>query len=140
MDVKYKNESFAFNVKGREVNLLPGGKIHELEESLDGLKREIREELGWENIDYSFLGVAEEFVTDKGFDNHSINLIYKGIYNGSIEKEFNGIEGDWATFKWIDIKDIDSYKIYPEFVKTVAKNPNKVFHTTDNLIKKNSTK
>ena len=45
-------------------------KIGELEESIDAVKREVKEELGWENLEYKFLGISEEFVTDKGYDNH----------------------------------------------------------------------
>ncbi len=159
MDVKYTDNGFyfclrvsaivfnkdlskvlLFNVEGRQFYLLPGGKIHQLEESLDGIKREISEELGWENIDYSFFGISEEYVTDKGCDNHQINLIYKGIYKDDIkEEQFKGLEGDWANFRWVDVKDIDNYNIFPEFTKRVIKEPNKMFHTIDNLIKKNST-
>lgn len=83
-----------FNVEGRDFFMLPGGKIGELEESIDAIKREIKEELGWDNLEYSFLGISEEFVNDKGYNNHQINLIYKGIYDDEIiENEFKGLEG-----------------------------------------------
>ena len=102
-------------------------KIGELEESIDAVKREVKEELGWENLEYKFLGISEEFVTDKGYDNQQINLIYKGIYNNVIEKiEFKGLEGDWINFKWIDIKDVDNYQIYPSIVKEMVKNSDKI--------------
>ena len=55
-------------------------RIEELEESIDTIKREIKEEIGWDNITYTFLALSEEFVTDKGYNNHQINIIYKGIY------------------------------------------------------------
>ena len=75
-----------FNVAGRSFYMLPGGKINELEESIDAIKREIKEELGWENLEYKFLGISEELVNDKGYNNHQINLIYKGIYKNKIDK------------------------------------------------------
>ena len=156
MDIRYTNEDFQFllrvsilifnkdeskvllfNVEGRKIYLLPGGKISELEESIDAAKREVKEELGWENLEYEFLGISEEFVTDKGYNNHQINLIYKGIYNNDInEIEFKGLEGDWINFRWIDIKDIDNYQIYPSMVKDMVKNSYKVYHSVDNLIQK----
>ena len=156
MDIRYTNNEFQFllrvsilifnkdeskvllfNVEGRKIFMLPGGKIGELEESIDAAKREIKEELGWENIEYKFLGISEEFVIDKGYNNQQINLIYKGIYNNDIDKiDFKGLEGDWINFKWIDIKDIDSYKIYPNIVKEMVKNSNNIYHSVDNLIKK----
>ena len=155
MDVRYKNSDFQFllrvstlifnedeskvllfNVTGRNVYMLPGGKINELEESIDAIKREIKEELGWEDLEYSFLGTSEEFVNDKGLNNHQINLIYKGIYKNKIEKEeFNGLEGNWINFKWIDVKDINDYKIYPNIVNEMVKDSKRIYHSINNLIK-----
>lgn len=155
MDVKYIRNNFQFflrvsvvifneeetkillfNVTGREFYMLPGGKINELEESIDAIKREVKEELGWENLEYKFLGISEEFVNDKGYNNHQIELIYKGIYKQKIEnEEFKGLEGDWIKFKWIDIKEIKNYKIYPDIVNKMIKESDKIHHSIDNLIK-----
>ena len=133
-----ENESkvLLFNVAGRSFYMLPGGKINELEESIDAIKREIKEELGWEKLEYKFLGISEELVNDKGYNNHQINLIYKGIYKNKIDKEeFKGLEGDWINFKWVDVKDINNYKIYPNIVNEMVKDSNKIHHSIDNLIK-----
>lgn len=155
MDVRYTNKDFQFflrvsalifnedeskillfNVTGRDFYMLPGGKINELEESIDAIKREIKGELGWDNLTYSFLGVSEEFVNDKGFDNHQINLIYKGIYHDVIkEDEFKGLEGDWISFKWINKSDLDNYKIYPNIVYKMVENTGIIYYSIDNLIK-----
>ena len=155
MDIRYTNNDFQFlcrvsclifnkeetkvllfNVEGRDVYLIPGGKIRELEKSNDAIKREIKEELGWHNIEYSFLGVSEEFVNDKGYNNHQINLIYKGILLDKIDKlEFKGLEGDWINFNWVDINDINKYNIYPKIVNKMVKNNNKFFHSIEDLIK-----
>ena len=154
-DIKYKNSNYnfvyrvsalIFNKEKTKILLfygndsdyymLPGGKINELEESIDAIKREIKEELGWENLEYKFLGISEELVNDKGYNNHQINLIYKGIYKNKIDKEeFKGLEGDWINFKWVDVKDINNYKIYPNIVNEMVKDSNKIHHSIDNLIK-----
>ena len=98
------NKVLLFNVEGRDFYMLPGGRIEELEESIDTIKREIKEEIGWDNVTYKFLALSEEFVNDKGYNNHQINIIYKGICNDEIkETKFKGLEGDWINFEWVDI-------------------------------------
>ncbi len=148
MDIKYVNNDFQFllrvsalifnndeskvllfKVTNRDFYLLPGGKINELEESIDAIKREIKEETGLEDIEYKFLGICEELVNDKGYNNHQIDLIYKGIYKRVINKEvFNGLEGDWINFKWVNIKDIDNYLIYPNIINSMIHDSNKIYH------------
>lgn len=155
MDITYKKDDFSFQyrvsacifnndmtkvlvfqAKGREAHLLVGGKVHEYEESIDALKREVKEELGWSLIDISLLAISEELVHDKGLNHHQINLIYKAIYTGDIkEQEFHGLEGEWIRFKWIDVEKIENYKIYPTKIKEIIKDPNKMYHIVDNLIK-----
>ena len=142
MDIRYINNDFQFllrvsaliyNEDKSKILIL----INELEESIDAIKREIKEELGWDNIDYKFSGVCEEIVNFKGYDNHQIDLIYKGVYKEKIEDfEFKGIEGNWINFKWIDIDDIDQYNIYPNIVKEMVKDKtDKIYHSISNEIK-----
>lgn len=155
MDIKYVNNDYQFlcrtsaiifnedqtkvllfNVEGRRFYMIPGGKINQKEESIDAIKREIKEELGYTNIDFSFLAISEEFVFDKGFYNQQINLIYKGISKDEIkETKFKGLEGNWINFEWIDIANIDNYEIYPNQIKEAIKNPNKIYHYVENLTK-----
>lgn len=134
---KDESKVLLFNVEGRDFFLLPGGKVGELEESIDAIKREIKEELGLDCLDYKFLSVSEEFVHDKGYDNHQINLIYKGIYKGDItSNSFKGLEGDWINFIWVDVKDIKDYKIYPSIVYDFVLDSNSVYHSINNLLNK----
>lgn len=46
---KSEDKVLLFNVEGRNFYLLPGGKVHELEESKDALKRVLKEELSFAN-------------------------------------------------------------------------------------------
>lgn len=135
---KAEQKVLLFNVEGREFYMLPGGKIKQLEESKDAIKREIKEEIGWDDLEYNFLGISEEFVEAKGTKNHQISLLYKAVYKDVIkETEFNGLDGTWSNFKWVDIKDIENYKIYPKNVKTILNNLNDKYHIVENLITKN---
>ena len=156
MDIRYTNNDFQFllrvsvlifnktldkvllfNVAGRNFYMLTGGKIREYEESLDAVKRELEEELGWKDLELSFLAASEELVNDKGYNNQQINLIYKGIYKEEITtEEFKGLEGDWINFKWIPINELDKYEMYPKEVKEMALNSDKIYHFVNNLLKK----
>ena len=132
---KEMNKVLLFNVEGRKVHMLPGGKAQQLEESLDAVKREVHEELGWDNLDYSFLCVSEEFVNDKGYNNQQINLIYKAIYNDEIKEEcFKGLEGDWINFKWVNIQEIESYNIHPTKIIDMIKNKEKINHICEEIV------
>ncbi len=133
---KDKTKVLLFNCEGRDFYLLPGGKVSEKEESLPALKREIKEELGYDDLDYSFLAVSEEFVVDKGYYNQQINLIYQGIFNGDIDNiRFKGLEGDWINFEWIDVDKISDCNIFPSKVKEAIINPNQIYHFIENLTK-----
>jgi len=131
-----KTKILLFNVEGRSVYLIPGGKVAQKEDSLESIKRELKEELGFELSDISLLAVSEEFVTDKGYYNQQINLIYKGIYTEPIiERKFKGLEENWINFEWISIDELDKYNIYPKGIKNIVKNPDRIYHIAENLIK-----
>lgn len=116
--------------------MLPGGKVTQKEESLQAIKREIKEELGYKDLKYSFLAISEEFVETNGYYNQQINLIYQGIFDGNIDKiKFKGLEIDWINFEWIDVDKINNYKIVPEEIKKAIINPNKIYHFVENLTK-----
>lgn len=133
---KDKSKILLFNVEGRDFYMLPGGRIEELEEGSDTIKREIKEEIGWADLEFSFLALSEEFVNDKGYNNHQLNIIYKATYKKNInEIKFKGLEGDWINFEWVDVDKIDQYKIFPTGIKKVIFNKDSSNHFVDNLIK-----
>ena len=127
-----------FQPKNRDVHLLVGGKVCEYETCEEAIKREVLEELGYTVVDLSLLAISEEFVHDKNFDNQQMNVIYKGIYEGDTSiKEFHGLEGDRATYKWVDVKDIENYNIYPSKTKEIVKDLSRTYHIVENLLDKN---
>lgn len=155
MDITYKRDNYQFilrtsivifnkdmskillfQVNDKNFYMLIGGKINELETSIEAIKREIKEEVNLDVNNIEFVCLSEEFINAKGYFNHQINIIYKGIYNDEIKYEkFIGLEGDWCHYEWIDIDNIDSYEIYPSIVKDIVKNPNKKYHKVDDLIR-----
>ena len=58
---KDKSKVLLFNVEGRSIYLLPGGKVQFGENSLDAIIRELNEELNldMDKMDFSYLGLSE---------------------------------------------------------------------------------
>ena len=150
-DIKYDRDNFSFAYRvsaiiynkdktkillfyGNDMDyyMLPGGKVHQLEKSEDAIKREIIEELGLNNLKFDLVGISEEIVKDKKNDIHQITLTYKCIYEDEISKEpFKSIESDWINFKWVDINELDNYKIHPSNVKELIKNSDSINHLVE---------
>ncbi len=131
-----KTKVLLFNVEGKNFYMLPGGKIKQKETSIETIKREIEEEIGFKDIEFHFLAISEEFVIDDSIYNQQINLIYQGIFKKPTKEiRFNGLEGNWSNFEWIDVSNIDNYNIYPSKIKEAIKNPNKVYHYIEPLKK-----
>lgn len=83
-DIKYDRDNFSFAYRvsaiiynkdktkillfyGNDMDyyMLPGGKVNQLEKSEDAIKREIIEELGFNNLKFDLVGISEEIVKDK---------------------------------------------------------------------------
>lgn len=133
---KSMNKILLFQVKNKGIYMLIGGKIKELETSIEAIKREIKEEISLDVHNIEFVCLSEEFVNAKDLNNHQINIIYKGIYNDEIkENVFIGLEGDWCHYEWLDIDKLDNYEIFPNIIKEIAKVPNRKYHKINDLTK-----
>lgn len=137
MDLDFSNENNRFNARvaaiiynndktkvllfkvddGRDFYMLPGGRIEFNEDSNQAIKREIKEELGWD-LDYKLCSIQENFINVNGVNIMQYCFCYKGIYCGDTNnKPFNCLDNKDQLFKWVEIKDIDNYKILPLSIK-----------------------
>lgn len=150
-DIKYENNKFKFAYRvsaiiynsdktkillftGNDSNfyMLPGGKVKELEKSTDAIKREIKEEIGFENLDFELAGISEEIVKNNNENIQQITLTYRCIYNGEITKEtFKSIEADWINLKWVNVNEIEQYKIHPQNIQIMVKDYNTIKHLVE---------
>lgn len=110
-----KNKILLFKIEdGRDYFLLPGGRIELYEDSLTAIKREVMEELGYD-IDFSLCSIQENFVIKENVKIMQYNFCYKGIYKGIINTDrFVCKDNNNQYFYWVDIEQLNSYKVYPE--------------------------
>lgn len=129
---KDKTKILLFYGNDSDYYMLPGGKVHELENSQKAIEREILEELGFKNLKFDFIGISEEIVKDKDFYVHQLTLTYKCIYEGEIiEQSFKSIESDWINFKWIDLDKIKNYNIHPRNIIQIIRNNDFINHIVE---------
>lgn len=141
-DIKYRNGKFNFAYRvsaiiynadetkillfygdDMEFYMLPGGKVKEQEKSEDAIKREIFEELGYENLKFDFAGVSEELVVEKDNYIQEITITYRCQYIGNIEEEsFKSKESDWINFKWVELNKLNEYNIHPSKITLIINN------------------
>ncbi len=107
------------------VNGLPfyrpiGGQVEFGETTREAVKREIREETGFEATDFKLLGVLENIFVYKGQDCHEIVFVYDGRFiDKSVYQreslEIHEDDGEEFTATWRSLDSFDGYRrLVPE--------------------------
>lgn len=130
---KEKNKILLFKVEdGRDYFLLPGGRIELYEDSLTAIKREVMEELGYE-IDFILCSIQENFVLKENKKITQYSFCYKGVYDGTINNDrFVCKDNDNQYFYWLDLDQLNNYKVYPESTINLIKS-DKLEHTIEKM-------
>ncbi len=126
---KDKTKVLLFKVEdGRDYFLLPGGRINVNEDSKTAIKREIKEELGFD-LNFDLCSVQENFIKKDNIDIMQYCFCYKAIYNDNTDNEIiKCLDNKGQTFQWVKIDDLDNVKLLPMSCKDLIK-------TNDTLIK-----
>ena len=105
---------------------LIGGRVEIGENSVDTVKREIKEELGKDVEITGYISTIENFFEMKGSKYHEIMFVHKIEFTNeedkNIEYTMKNIEGkDYLKYEWIDLDKIDEYPLAPNIMKDILK-------------------
>jgi ADP-ribose pyrophosphatase YjhB (NUDIX family) len=108
---------------------LPGGRMEMGETASDGVRREIREESGFDCDVGRLLWVVENFYEQNGARIHEIGLYFLVRFDpatatNAYKSEFTGSEEDGTelTFRWWPVDDLGRANLKPEFFKRALRN------------------
>lgn len=126
---KDKTKIFMQRQGNHDFYMFPGGRIELHEDSYTALKRELKEELNIEeNIHLAYIG--ESFIQFPNIKYHEISFFYKLIIDEDkykyYDEEYDSLdlnEGK-SKYKWINLNELDNYKINPEIMKQKLKEKN----------------
>jgi 8-oxo-dGTP pyrophosphatase MutT (NUDIX family) len=97
---------------------LPGGRVEMFEFSKETLLREMVEETGREVEVGALAWVAENFFEYNGLKYHEIGFYYRMNFINPVDQDdFVVKDGNSELlFRWHDLAQIDSLRIYPDFI------------------------
>lgn len=119
---------------------LVGGRIEIGENSVDTIKREIKEELGKDIEITGYISTIENFFEMKGSKYHEIMFVYKVEFvneeDKRIEYTLENIEGkDYLKYEWLELDKIEQYPLWPKAIREVLKENKYPVHKINNDMK-----
>lgn len=119
---------------------LVGGRIEIGENSVDTIKREIKEELGKDIEITGYISTIENFFEMKGSKYHEIMFVHKVEFVDEKDKELEytleNIEGkDYLKYEWLELDKIEQYPLWPKAIREVLKENKFPVHKINNDMK-----
>lgn len=127
------------NINSNHYALI-GGRVEIGENSVDTVRREIKEELGKDVEMTGYVATIENFFDVEGSKYHEILFVHKVEFidenDKKIEYTMKNIEGkDYLRYEWLDLEKIDEYPILPKIIKEVLKENKFPTHKINNDLK-----
>lgn len=119
---------------------LIGGRVEIGENSVDTIKREIKEELGKDIEIIGYISTIENFFEMKNSKYHEIMFVHKIEFinedDKKIEYTMKNIEGkEYLQYEWIEINKIDEYPLVPKVIKSILKENKFPIHKINDELK-----
>ena len=125
---KDKTKVLLFKIVDRDYFMLPGGRIEIYEDSLNAIKREIKEETGF-NLEFELCSIQENFLEKDNKKIMQYCFCYKSIYNKDINQEsFICKDNKGQIFYWVNINDLQNYKLLPNSAYELINNSENIKH------------
>ena len=112
---------------------LPGGRVELGESSIEAVKRELEEELGFDVVVEKPLFFLENFFKrTTGADIHEIGIFFKVTSTVAPKEDWEIVENDKGIlkklrYKWVTLKGLESEDLRPAFLKEKLLNLNEDF-------------
>ena len=118
------------NSEGKEYYTLPGGKQEPNELMLDALKREVKEETGYDIEPKSLLFIREGFNEEN--ESHRIEFMFICETIGEADERSLEYDVNQVGTKWISIDNITHEELYPAEMRNIIKRhflgkPNEIY-------------
>ena len=113
------------------VNLI-GGRVHLGENTIDAVKREIKEEIGVEVKKQKLMVIAENFFEWQGKKVHEMLFIYQVELAKKYLKQLDGVnvlDHDNQHVEWVEKSKIKNYVCKPDIIYQLPKFENNDFIT-----------
>lgn len=117
--------------KTKRYYTIIGGRIKFNENSLEAIKREVKEELGC-NLQFEFCSIFE---ISEQIDNKCFKLfcfVYKSVLDNEIDN-MNCLDDNDITFQWFDTNEINNVDICPSKIKNVILGDENSIHFTEEI-------
>jgi len=109
----FKEDKILLHKSDEEYWFTPGGRVKFRENSLDAVKREIKEEIQTESLEPQFAGSIENFFTMDGKDYHELMFVYKIISPKDIIIPNTDYKGKEIISGWFSKEDINNIILKP---------------------------
>lgn len=122
----HKNKILVHKNNNLDHYALVGGRVEIGENSIDAIKREIKEEIGKEIEITGNIATIENFFKKEGTRYHEIMFVHRAEFVDNKDKliEYNleNIEGkDYLKYEWLEIGKIQDYPLKPKVIQEILK-------------------